>query len=319
MSNSGAIRLFWSIVFFGIVFSNFWSMRTWTERTGVYDDICYLRQAHLFQRFGTGGIDTNLDRDDDGYFANLAKEIGYAEWNIPYRLPCHTVIGEKRVIQYPPGTGFALSVFPAGFQRVPLYAAANLAIVFAALLAIWYARSLRWIAGSGVVGLAALYFMINPAKASFSIAPTMIVCAIVGLLSNILASAPKNSHRIIAAALAGLLLGLAVSFRIPNLILSAGYFLVLLASVVSARTPANFLRFVSFGAAYLVGLAPTLIANAVNAGSILATTYGSVDARPPDFTFSITREYMADMQGSLIVLTIGWTVFALITSARKTI
>ena len=40
-------------------------MRNWTERTGVYDDICYLRQAHLFQRFGLGGFDTNISRDDD--------------------------------------------------------------------------------------------------------------------------------------------------------------------------------------------------------------------------------------------------------------
>jgi hypothetical protein len=34
---------------------NFWTMRQWTERTGVYDDICYLRQAHLFQRFASLG------------------------------------------------------------------------------------------------------------------------------------------------------------------------------------------------------------------------------------------------------------------------
>lgn len=313
------LKSLFSLLCFIVFASNLWTMRNWNERTGVYDDICYLRQAHLFQRFGLGGFDTNFSRDDDQYFATLAREIGYPDWADPARAFCHSVIGEKRVIQYPPGTGFALSVFPAGFQRVPLYAAANLAILLTALLAIWSARSLGWIAGSGVVGLAALYFMINPAKASFSIAPTMIVCAVVGLLSNILASAPKNSHRIIAAALAGLLLGLAVSFRIPNLILSAGYFFVLLASVVSSRTPANFLRFVSFGAAYLVGLAPTLIANAINAGSILATTYGSVDARPPDLTFSITREYMTDMQGSLVILTIAWAIFALMTSARKTV
>jgi len=37
-----------------VLASNFWIMRDWTERTGVYDDICYLRQAHLFQRFGLG-------------------------------------------------------------------------------------------------------------------------------------------------------------------------------------------------------------------------------------------------------------------------
>jgi hypothetical protein len=83
-------------------------MRHWTERTGVYVDICYLRQAHLFQRFGLAGLDTSISRDDDGYFSSLAREIGYTGWADPSRAPCHTPIGTKRVIQYPPGTGFAL-------------------------------------------------------------------------------------------------------------------------------------------------------------------------------------------------------------------
>ena len=48
------LRLLFCLVCVSILGSNFWTMRNWTERTGVYDDICYLRQAHLFQRFGLG-------------------------------------------------------------------------------------------------------------------------------------------------------------------------------------------------------------------------------------------------------------------------
>ena len=169
-------------------------MRNWTERTGVYDDICYLRQAHLFQRFGLGGFDTNITRDDDRYFATLAREIGYEAWSDPTRAPCHTHIGEKHVIQYPPGTGLALSIFPAGFQRVSLYAAANIVVFLAAILAIWSTRPPLAIVGSGVVGMAAIYFMVNPSKASYSMAPTMIVCAIVGFLTAVLANHPKSSQ-----------------------------------------------------------------------------------------------------------------------------
>ena len=159
-------------------------MRSWTERTGVYDDICYLRQAHLFQRFGVGGFDTNINRDDDRYFATLAREIGYEGWDNPALAPCHPQIGEKRVLQYPPGTGLALALFPAGFQRVSLYAIANLYVFLAAVLAISCARRPHEIAGSGIVGMAAIYFMINPSKASYSMAPTMIVCATVGLFDG---------------------------------------------------------------------------------------------------------------------------------------
>ena len=309
---SSALKVLCSALCLIVLASNFWNMRTWHERTGVYDDICYLRQAHLFQRFGHGGFNTDLSRDDDHYFATLAREIGYPDWTDPTRAFCHTLIGEKRVIQYPPGTGFLLSFFPEGFQRVPLYAVANLAVLFFALLALWSAHSRLWIGVSGAVGVAALYFMVTPSKASFSIAPTMIVCAAVGLLTNTLMTAPKQLHRVSATALAGLLLGLAVSFRLPNLFLSAGYFIV-----VRSRGVDDILRFITFGAAYLLGLVPTLVANAVNAGSVLSTTYGGADTVPPDFSFSITSEYIKDMQGTLIIVTATWAAWALV--ARRTV
>ncbi len=318
MLKSLLLRVVFSFLCLGVLGSNLWTMRNWTERTGVYDDICYLRQAHLFQRFGLGGFDTNITRDDDRYFATLAREIGYEAWNDPARAPCHTQIGEKHVIQYPPGTGFVLSIFPAGFQRVPLYAAANVVVFLAAMLAIWSTRPPLAIAGSGIVGAAAIYFMINPSKASYSMAPTMIVCAIVGFLTAVLANHPKSSHRTIAAVAAGLLLGLAVSFRLPNLLLSAGYFIILLALAVRSTKPDDIVRLVLFGAAFLVGLALTLVSNAINAGSILATTYSSVDALPPDFSFSIARQYFSDMQGALILLIAIWSIVALATNVRKT-
>jgi hypothetical protein len=60
---------------FLILASNLWSMSRWSEARGVYDDVCYLRQAHLFQRFGLDGLDTNIARDDDHYVSSKLKEI----------------------------------------------------------------------------------------------------------------------------------------------------------------------------------------------------------------------------------------------------
>ena len=312
------LKFVFSLLCLGVLGSNFWTMRNWTERTGVYDDICYLRQAHLFQRFGLDGFDTSIARDDDRYFATLAREIGYEAWNDPTRAPCHTRIGEKHVIQYPPGTGLALSIFPAGFQRVLLYAVANIVVFLTAFLAIWSTRTPYAIAGSGIIGTAAIYFMVNPSKASYSMAPTMIVCAVVGFLTAVLANHPKSSHRTVATVAAGLLLGLAVSFRLPNLLLSAGYFLVLLTLAGRSTKAEDIARLASFGAAFLVGLVPTLVSNAINAGSALATTYSSVDATPPDFSFSIARPYFSDMQGGLILLIATWCIVALVTNVKKT-
>ena len=73
-----------------------------------------------------------------------------------------------------------------------------------------------------------------------------------------------------------------------------------------------------FGIAFLVGLVPTLVSNAINAGSILATTYSSVDATPPDFSFSMARQYFSDMQGALVFLIATWSIVALAVNVKKT-
>jgi hypothetical protein len=58
-------------------------------------------------------------------------------------------------------------------------------------------------------------------------------------------------------------------------------------------------------------MAPTLLANAINAGSAFSTTYGAADAVPPDFSFHVIWHYVADMQFVLLVLASGWTALIL--------
>jgi hypothetical protein len=70
------LKILCGLVCFLLLASQLWSMSRWNEARGVYDDICYLRQAHLFQRFGLGGFDTDISRDDDGYLMSKLKEIG---------------------------------------------------------------------------------------------------------------------------------------------------------------------------------------------------------------------------------------------------
>jgi hypothetical protein len=52
---------------------------------------------------------------------------------------------------------------------------------------------------------------------------------------------------------------------------------------------------------------------------MLSTTYGSGSTAPPDFSFSIAREYLLDTQGFLIVLTAAWAVITFASNARKTV
>ena len=304
-----SLRLLCGLVCFLVLASNVWSMSRWSEARGVYDDVCYLRQAHLFQRFGLGGFDTDITRDDDHYLASKLKEIGFPTWNDPATAPCHPPMAAsgKRVIQYPPGTGLVLALFPQGHQVIPLYVTASVILFGFVLLAIFTARTPASILLTGAFGVLAIYMMINPAKASYSVAPTIVTCVLAGYLTaSWLIAAPARRQVLIAAVL-GLILGLSVNFRLPNLFLSSGYVLFLLGVFLSARTMRTFMQGIGFAAAYIVGMAPTLVANAINAGSPLATTYGGPDVAPPGFSFEVVWQYLADLQFVLLLLAVSWT------------
>jgi hypothetical protein len=303
-------KLAFGLICLAILASNIVTMSRWSEARGVYDDICYLRQAHLFQRFGADGLNTDAVRDDDRYFEGKMKEIGFAEWKDPVRWPCHNPMPSGKVVmQYPPGTGFLLALFPQGHQVVPLYVAASLIVCGLALSGIFMARTLPSISGAGLFGALAVYLMINPAKASYSVAPTMALCAVAGFLTALWLCRDKRS--VLLIALIGLLLGASVNFRLPNALLAAGYFLFLGIPFVWSRKLAIFVQGLGFGAGVLVGMAPTLIAQAINAGSPLATTYGSADLVAPAFDFAVLGQYLRDMQFVLIVLAIGSTAWLL--------
>jgi len=297
-----------------VLASNIWTISRWSEGRGVYDDICYLRQAHLFNRFGLDGLNTDIERDDDHYLRNKLKEIKYPEWNVVSRAPCHTWIEKTNTyaIQYPPGTGFALALFPAGFQVIPLYVLASVVAFGFALLAMSYASTLYSLTWVAVFGDVTIYLMINPTKASYSMAPTMMVCALVGLLTARLFVKEPQRHPLLLTMLIGFLIGFAVNFRLPNLFLSAGYFLFFGFVLLRQRKPEALLQGGLFGVAYLVGIAPTLIANAINAGSPLATTYG---ADPNDLKSRIDAgilwAYLVDLQSVLLIIACAWVVWIL--------
>jgi hypothetical protein len=308
MARLNRLKILCGVVLVLILASNVLAISRWSESRGVYDDICYLRQAHLFQRYGAGGLDTNLAKDDDHYLAQKLQAIDFPGWNDPARVPCHTLMpaSSKFVLQYPPGTGFVLAMFPSGLQVIPLYMLTSAVIFGFALLALVYASTPYAAILAGTFGTAVIYLMINPAKASYSVAPTMIVCALAGFLTARL-PANGNGHRFALTAAIGLLIGLSVNFRLPNLFLSAGYFLFFLIAFLGARSRDTLLQGISFGVAFLIGMMPTLVANAINAGSPFATTYGGVDVALPELKSEVLWQYLRDPQFILLLIAAGWT------------
>jgi hypothetical protein len=312
------LKIIFGVVLVLMLASNVRSISKWSESRGVYDDICYLRQAHLFQRFGLAGLDTDLVKDDDRYLAQKLQAINFPGWNDPARVPCHTLMpaSNKFVMQYPPGTGFVLALFPPGFQVIPLYMLASAVTFGFALVALIYASTLYTVILTGAFGIASIYLMINPTKASYSVAPTMIVCALAGFLTARL-FANGNPHRPALTAAIGLLIGLSVNFRLPNLFLAAGYLLFFLYAVLRAPDRDTLSQGIAFGIGLLLGMMPTLIANAINAGSPFSTTYGGVDVAPPELKSEILWQYLRDPQFALLLIAAVWTAMLWRTGGRN--
>ena len=170
---------------------------------------------------------------------------------------------------------------------IPLYVLSTVIVSGFALLGISYARSRSAILLTAGFGCLAIYLMINPAKASYSVAPTMVVCALAGFVTAKIFSVGQP-HRLVLTGIVGFLIGMAVNFRLPNLLLSSGYFAFFVVAFLLSRKMETALQGMLFGAAFLAGMAPTLVANAINAGSPLRTTYGGVDVTPPALSFWTT-------------------------------
>ncbi|MFK4654966.1 hypothetical protein ABIF97_004900 [Bradyrhizobium japonicum] len=298
-----AVKVFFSIVFLAILASNIRLISHWSESRGVYDDICYLRQAHLFQRFGWQGLDTSLARETDGYLAAKLRSIDFPNWNEPTRAPCHTQTadGSKWVMTPPPGTGFVLALFPEGVQVVALYMLANAIVAGLALFGLWRAQEKVGLTLAALLGALSIYFMINPTKASYSMAPTMVVCALAGLFTARL-FVDEGRRRLLMVAAVGVLLGLSASFRIANVVLSAGYFLFFGLSFLIWRTRETFVSGLALGLSFLVGLLPVFAANLVNSGNPLVSAYGGQDTAPRSLDPAVLLAYLRDTQFPLIVI-----------------
>ncbi len=127
--------------------------------------------------------------------------------------------------------------------------------------------------------------MINPAKASYSIAPTMVVCALGGLLIRVAVQGAYASATPNADAAAWIATRLFGESSPAEPFLAAGYGMFFFGAFVTSRRLEAFLQGALFGAAFVVGTVPTLLANAVNAGSPFSTTYGPNDVVPMDWSF----------------------------------
>jgi hypothetical protein len=291
-------------------------MSHFSDSPGVFDDLCFLRQAHLFQRFGFAGLNTDIRLDDDSFFSDLLKDKGTT---FP---PCHNYMSHtgKVSLQYPPGTGFALFLFPSGVKRAALFGTSTMVIASLLLIALWRSRSHAEIIAWTAFGCLTIYFMINPTVMSDSMPPTMALCALVGVLTSRIFCDSDDARALIAAGAVGLLLGILIDFRIANMLLTVGYIAGFLYFLTKRFETTTFIRVGTFSVCLLIGILPTLVANEINTGALFSAAYGGIDTTPPRFDLSGLKQnmlvYFRGNQGLTLVIVVGVTALFQITFER---
>jgi hypothetical protein len=188
-------------------------------------------------------------------------------------------------VQYPPGTGLALAVFPQGEAVYRLNR--NVVFVFALvgigalLLALWRQS---W-ASIGLVVLAlavGLMVLARVGALSFSI-NAMLVPILMTCLLTVFALRLKTGDlpllALLCAFIGGLSLGFSILVRLPNLFLMPGFLCLLWPDFSQFRIKS---LPIAFGAGVvLTGILPVLINQQEIAGAWYLSTYASVDAAVP--------------------------------------
>ena len=243
----------------------------------------YLRQAQLFRKNGlVGGLDTAIRDDRTAYLVRVAKSFNVdpKKWDHRVSPHCHHYKPrvDRVVNQYPPGTGFVQSFFPEETQARWTQVASSLVILAALFFVIARSKTamVPWLA----IALGAFCFLgMHRYFWGRSIQPSVAFSVLIGGLTVATCLASTSSRRALSAGALGLLIGLATSMRLPNLLLAAGPAIVLGLTTLRRpwRDPAGFVLVAMIAA----GLIPVLAANAVNAGHPFATTYSWTDAIPP--------------------------------------
>jgi len=249
------------------------------------DSFGYLRQAELFRQNGPiAGLNTAINTENASFLVGIAKQINplesrWAEMIAPH---CHHFKPgtEKIILQYPPGTGFVLSLLPKGKELECL----GLLLVFS--LVVWWGR-INFGARSvpvfliSTVSVAFLLATVGHFQVpSYSVPLTILLLVWISILIFELeySATPKN---LLLIAVFGLLTGSLLLVRLASLIV-----LPAIAAIVCLQI-AEALRYKRFNVlapltglgAFAVATVPLLVANWLNTGGMFDSTYNDYDKK----------------------------------------
>jgi len=260
------------------------------------DEFGYARQQELFRNHGLlGGLDTRVDAPEARFLIETAKQAGltanqFGEMIAPH---CHhhETGTDSVILQYPPGTGFLLSLFPAEreVQVLHVVSLVLLLTVFGVFAVIGLPSV--WTPSLVLAGLVPVAMALSNSAlmVSASMPPTIGFATLATGILLWCTGRPENATWW-GGALIGLVAGFLVDLRVANVFVVVGMatFIVLAMGTLSLRGLAHRLPFLLSGiAAFALAVAPHLAANAINAGAVLESTYGSADSAGPKYEMAL--------------------------------
>ena len=215
-------------------------------------------------------------------------------------------------VQYPPGTGLVLAMFPQGEAIYRLNRLVVISFICAAVMALAIAAWKQAWASIGLVVLAlslGLMVLARLGALSFSInavlVPIILTCVFC-LLALRFKTAGRDRLALSCALLAGLALGFATMIRLPSSFLAAGFLVLLWPGFRNFRIRSLPVAF-ALGVT-ITGVIPVVINQYNVAGAWYLSTYADADSAPP--TLARLGPNLSFYLGSGDASVDNWALFA---------
>jgi hypothetical protein len=249
------------------------------------DSFGYLRQAELFRQNGSiSGLNTAINTENASFLVGIAKQINplesrWAEMIAPH---CHHFKSgsENIILQYPPGTGFVLSLLPKGKELECL----ALLLVFSIM--VWWGRinfatrsaSVFLISTVSVAILLATVGQFHVPSYSVPLTILLLVWIATLLFEIDYAATPKN---LLFITVIGLLTGSLLTVRVASLIVLPAIAAIVCLQIVEARRQKSLsiIAPILGVSSFALATVPLLTANWLNTGGIFDSTYNDYDKK----------------------------------------
>jgi hypothetical protein len=270
------------------------------------DSFGYLRMAKQIRHAYEHGVwpEFRLESAQTRLLIDFMKQNQFAvsRWDEVVAPHAHHYMPQSGYVgvQYPPGTGLILAMFPQGeavyrLNRIVVLAfilVGVVTLIVAAWKRAWVSMGLLFLAlNLGLMVLArlgALTFSMNAV-----LVPILLMC-ILSLLALRFQAIGRDRLALLAALLAGICVGFATLIRLPSFLLAPGIFVLLWPGFRNFRVKSLPVAF-ALGAT-VIGVLPVVINQHFVAGAWYLSTYASVDAAPP--TFGSVRDNLSYFLGS---------------------